>query len=387
MSSLRLLMVASNFPPVIGGIQAYALRLAQHFHAQCAELLVVAPRSPGFREYDAQSRLPMRRLPSLGDDLALSGIAPLVALLARRRFDAAFATHWAPGFAVLRAAGLTRVDLPVFSALLGKELIHRPLGRFSVAQSVYDRIRRRALQEPSGLISISARTSELAIEAGAVPARVHTTYAGVDPERYRPQPQPELRRTLAGDGQLLLSVARLVPRKGIDTVLQALPAVLARVPALTYAVIGDGPDMPRLTALAKQLGVSERVRFLTRVPGDLAEYYNACDLFVMPAREEPGDIEGFGLVFLEANACGKPVIGARAGGVTDAVADGESGLLVPQNDVAALSAAIVALLTDSQRAQALGRRGRERVLAHFTWQQVGANTLAAIEAGVQLPRR
>jgi phosphatidyl-myo-inositol dimannoside synthase len=374
-------MVASNFPPVIGGIQAYALRLAQHFHAHCSELLVVAPRSPGFREYDAQSPLPMQRLPSLGDDLALSGIAPLAALLARRRFDAAFATHWAPGFALLRASRLARAPLPVFSALLGKELIHSPLGRFPVAQSVYDRIRRRALQEPRGLISISARTTELAIEAGAAPERVHTTYCGVDPERYRPQPQPELRRKLAGDGLLLLSVARLVSRKGIDNVLQALPAVLAHVPALTYAVIGDGPDMPRLTALAKQLGVSERVRFLTRVPGDLAEYYNACDLFVMPAREEPGDVEGFGLVFLEANACGKPVIGARAGGVTDAVADGESGLLVPQNDVAALSAAIVSLLTDPLRAQELGRRGRERVLAQFTWQHVGANTLAAIAAG------
>lgn len=380
-------MVASNFPPAIGGLQTYALRLAQHFHAACAELLVVAPRSPGFREYDAQSPLRMQRLPSLGDDLAMSGIAPLSVLLARRRFDAAFATHWAPGFAVLRAARLARVDLPVFSALLGKELIHRPLGRFPVAQSVYDRIRRRALQEPSGLISISARTAELAIQAGAVPERVHTTYCGVDPAQYRPQPQPELRRTLAGDGLLLLSVARLVPRKGIDTVLQALPAVLARVPALTYAVIGDGPDMARLTALAKQLGVSERVRFLTRVPGDLADYYNACDLFVMPAREEPGDVEGFGLVFLEANACEKPVIGARAGGVTDAVADGESGVLVPQNDVAALSAAIAALLTDPQRAQELGRRGRERVLARFTWQQVGANTQAVIEAGAQLPRR
>lgn len=379
-------MVASNFPPVIGGIQAYALRLAQHFQAHCDELLVVAPRSPGCREYDAKSSLPMLRLPALGDDLALSGIAPLAALLARRRFDAAFATHWAPGFGLLQAARLARVDLPVFSALLGKELVHRPLARFGAAQAVYDRIRRRALQEPSGLISISARTTELAIEAGAAPERVHTTYCGVDPERFQPKPQPELHRELAGDGPLLLSVARLVSRKGIDTVLQALPAVLARVPALTYAVIGEGPDMPRLTALAQELGVSANVRFLKRVPGDLVEYYNACDLFVMPAREEPGDVEGFGLVFLEANACGKPVIGARAGGVTDAIADGESGLLVPQNDVPALSAAILSLVTDPRRAQELGRLGRERVLSQFTWQRVGTNTLAAIESSARAQR-
>ncbi|HKU38099.1 MAG TPA: glycosyltransferase family 4 protein [Polyangiales bacterium] len=373
-------MVASNFPPVIGGIQMYAVRLAQHFHAHCDELLVVAPRSPGCREYDAKSPLPMQRLPSLGDDLAFSGIAPLAALLARRRFDAAFATHWAPGFALLRAAQLARVPLPVFSALMGKELIHRPLGRFPVAQSVYDRIRRRALQEPRGLISISARTAELAVQAGAAPDRIRTTYIGVDPERYRPEEQPELRRKLAGDGQLLLSVARLVPRKGIDNVLQALPAVLARVPNLTYAVIGEGPDLARLTALAAQLGVSERVRFLQGVPGDLVEYYNACDLFVMPAREEPGDVEGFGIVYLEANACEKPVIGARAGGVIDAVADGESGLLVPQNDVPALAAAITSLLTDRERAADLGRRGRQRVLSQLSWQRVGANTLAAIES-------
>lgn len=373
-------MVASNFPPVIGGLQTYALQLAQHFQAHCAELLVVAPRSPGCNEYDAVSPLSMRRLRSIGDDFALSGIPSLAALLARRRFDAAFATHWAPGFGVLRAARLARVGLPVLSALLGKELIHRPFERVPPAQSVYNKIRRLALQESSGLISISSRTTELAIEAGAAPDRVSTTYCGVDPERYQPLPQPALRRELAGDGPLLLSVARLVPRKGIDNVLQAMPEVLSRMPALTYAVIGDGPDLPRLTALAQQLGVSRRVRFLKRVPGDLAEYYNACDLFVMPAREAPDDVEGFGIVFLEANACGKPVIGARAGGVSDAIADGKSGLLVPQNDVAALSAAIVALLSDPQRAQELGRRGRERVLANFTWQIVGTNTLAAIEA-------
>jgi phosphatidylinositol alpha-1,6-mannosyltransferase len=375
-------MVASNFPPAIGGIQTYALRLAEHFNAHCAEFLVVTPRAPGFREYDAQSRLPMLRLPSIGDDLALSGIVPLAALLARREFDAAFTTHWAPGFALARAASLVRVKLPVFIAALGKELIHRPLAGVPGAQAVYDRIRRRALREPAGILSISARTTELVVQAGSPPERVHVTYCGVDAERHTPQPAPQLRRELAGDGPLLLSVARLVRRKGIDTVLSSLPAVLARVPELTYVVVGDGPDRQRLIALAEQLGVSGRVRFLTRVPGDLSEYYNACDLIVMPTREEPGDVEGFGIVFLEANACGKPVIGARAGGVVDAVADGESGLLVPPSDPVALADAIVSLLADPARAAEMGRRGRERVLANFTWEHVGASSLAAIEAGV-----
>jgi phosphatidylinositol alpha-1,6-mannosyltransferase len=369
---VKLLMVASNFPPVIGGIQTYAFELARGLVSRSSELQVVAPHSEGAREFDATSGVPTLRLRSIGDDLAFSGIVPLSILLRRRKFDAAFATHWAPGFAVQEAARLTGQSLRVFIAAHGKELLHRPLAAFPIAQDVYDRVRRQALQRAAGFFPVSQRTAQLlasTVARGTVDISVVSN--GVDPEQFQPADATALRADLAGAngarGPILLSVARLVTRKGLDTVLRALPEVLRERPSATYVVLGDGPDYSRLAQLAGELGVTKNVCFIARSTRPLADYYNACDLFVMPAREEPGDIEGFGLVFLEAGACGKPVIGARAGGVTDAIVDGVTGVLIPPDDPAALTRAIGDLLRDPERSARLGSAARARILRECTW--------------------
>jgi phosphatidylinositol alpha-1,6-mannosyltransferase len=179
-----------------------------------------------------------------------------------------------------------------------------------------------------------------------------------------------------------MTVARLVPRKGIDSVLRALQVLLSRFPTLTYAIVGDGPDRARLMALSDSLGVSAHVRFSSRVGHDLVDYYNACDLFVMPAREETGDIEGFGLVFLEAGACEKPVIGARAGGVVDAIIDGVTGLLVAPDDITALAHAIDSCLSDPASARAMGHAARERILRECSWAQAADRIAQAIAARI-----
>ncbi len=371
---MRLLIVASNFPPIVGGIQTYAYEVARHLAPRCSELLVVAPRSPQFREHDARAPFEIVRLTSLGDDLALSGIPSLTALLRARRFDVAFTTHWAPGFAVERAARIARVPMPLFVAAHGKELIHAPLGRVALAQRVYDSIRAHVLRTADGFLPVSHRTAELLRAAGVAAAKITVAHNGVDPRRYFPRESNTLQEQLGGQGPILLSVARLVSRKGIDTVLRALPAVLERMPGVRYAIVGSGPDKTRLQALTEQLGLAKHVRFLAPVADTLADYYNGCDLFVLPTREEPGDIEGFGLVFLEAGACEKPVIGARAGGVVDAIVHGETGLLVPPDEAAALSTAICELLGDRTRAKAMGRAARARVLREGTWDHT-ANTI------------
>ena len=376
---MRLLIVASNFPPVVGGIQTYAYEVARHLAPRCEDLLVVAPRSPGFREHDTHSPFTILRLPSAGDDLALSGIAPLARLLRGRRFDAAFATHWAPGFAVHTASRLAARALPVFVAAHGKELLHRPLANVALAQTVYDHIRARALRTAAGFFPVSRRTAELLRERGVTPERITVAHNGVDPTRFAPRVTRRLREQLGAEGPIVLSVARLVSRKGIDTVLRALPQVLASVPSVIYAVVGGGPDQARLQALCARLGLTNSVRFLPSVGNDLPDYYNGCDLFVLPTREEPGDIEGFGLVFLEAGACEKPVIGARAGGVVDAISDGVTGLLVPPDDPSRLAEAMLELLSNRARAEAMGHAARERVLREGTWDHTAAKIADAIE--------
>ncbi len=365
---MRLLLVVSNFPPVIGGIQTYAYELAKQLGPRCAELLVVAPRSDGDREFDRTSAFETVRLQGIGDDLALSGIVPLALLLRRRTFDAVFATHWAPAYAVMKAAKLARVTLPVFVAAHGKELLHRPLARVPAAQGVYDRTRRFVLHHATGFFPVSERTAQLLAAGGAAPARITVVPNGVDIARHQPRDATRLREEMSPGGPMLLSIARLVTRKGIDTVLRALPSVLREVPSLTYVIVGEGPDRSRLERLAAELSLVRNVCFMGRASeGSVLEFYNACDVFVLPAREEPGDIEGFGLVFLEAGACGKPVIGARAGGVVDAIVDGETGLLVPPDDPVALAEALASLFRDPEHARQLGANARERILRRCTW--------------------
>jgi phosphatidylinositol alpha-1,6-mannosyltransferase len=169
----------------------------------------------------------------------------------------------------------------------------------------------------------------------------------------------------------LLTVSRLDERyKGIDTVLRALPLIAAPVPGVRYVVAGDGPLRPYLERLARQLGCRDRVHFLGRVnTEDLVALYRSCTAFVLMSRDRDvdGGAEGFGLVFLEANSFGKPVLGGNSGGIPDAVLDGETGLLADPESIISVSQQAIRLLTDHQLAERLGHQGRERVLRERTW--------------------
>jgi phosphatidylinositol alpha-1,6-mannosyltransferase len=210
---------------------------------------------------------------------------------------------------------------------------------------------------------------------------VRITRFGTDPERFRPLDAAPLRARLElGARPVLLTIARLVPRKGIDSVLAVLARVRASVPDVAYVVAGEGPDRERLEQLARREGVMDIVRFAGAIANDeLPSWYSLGDVFVMPSRSDPPDVEGFGIVFLEAAACERPVVAARAGGVPDAVADGVSGMLVEPGDAEGLARALVELLRDSARRADLGRRARERVLSEFTWDRVAERTFEALE--------
>lgn len=166
--------------------------------------------------------------------------------------------------------------------------------------------------------------------------------------------------------KVLLSVGRLITRKGNDYVIKALPAILKQFPNTIYLIIGKGGEEGRLQYLVKKLALEKNVIFVGYVPDDqLNAYYNACDVFIMPSRELPGDVEGFGIVFLEANACGKPVIGGKTGGIRDAIVDGETGLLVNPTDVKEIGDAVLKIFSDEKLARDLGSRGYNRVIDEF----------------------
>jgi phosphatidylinositol alpha-1,6-mannosyltransferase len=198
-------------------------------------------------------------------------------------------------------------------------------------------------------------------------------HPGADPDRFR----PSMKRVGEGgpgqdpdEGPLLLSVARLVPRKGIDTALEAVARLAPSFPGLIYVIAGSGPDGERLERMAAILGIASRVRFLGDVQeGALPGLYAAADVFVLLARECPehDSVEGFGIVYCEAAAAGVPSVAADSGGVSDAVRDEETGILVPPNDPEAAARAIRHLIENRAVRRGMGRNGRRLVEEYYNW--------------------
>jgi phosphatidylinositol alpha-1,6-mannosyltransferase len=188
------------------------------------------------------------------------------------------------------------------------------------------------------------------------------------------------RALIEGHGPVILTLCRLEPRKGVDQVIRALPGLAARHPGLLHLVAGGGPDRARLEALARDLGLADRVRFLGRVEEGLkAALFRTADLFAMPARREGNSVEGFGSVYLEAAWHGLPALAGREGGAADAVEDGATGALCDGADAAAVEAALAALLADPEKLRAMGQHAAARVRADFFWPTVLPRYLALLE--------
>ena len=222
----------------------------------------------------------------------------------------------------------------------------------------------------------SDNTGRMLRDLGIAPDRVEVVYPGVDTQRFRPDLDvTEIRRQIAPHGELvLLSVGRFQRRKGHDLMIRALGQLIQRQPrSLRYVIVGDGQERARLETLVDECAVRAYVTFVGEIPGHLLpHYYAACDVFVLPNRVEGGDIEGFGIVFLEAAASGKPVVAGNSGGVPEAVADGVTGLLVSGTDVEELATTLAQLLDSEALRRRLGHAGRDRVVREFGWASAAA---------------
>ena len=225
------------------------------------------------------------------------------------------------------------------------------------------------------VIANSRFTHEQLLDLQVQEERIERISPGVDIERFRPGlPTEDLfrRLNLPPDTQLILSVGRLSRRKGFDQVIRALPEVLDQHPGVHYAIIGTGGDDIYLQGIAQEIGVADRVHFLGHVPmEELPRWYNACRVFAMPNREINGDNEGFGMVYLEAGACGKPAIAGLAGGTGDAVHEGVTGLRVDGRDVGQISAALLKLLDQGEM---MGKKALEVVRSGYSWECVVKRT-------------
>ena len=182
---------------------------------------------------------------------------------------------------------------------------------------------------------------------------------------------------------MIVCVSRLVPRKGQDMLIRALPAVRRRVPGTALLLVSGGPYRRRLEALAREQGVASEVVFTGSVPwAELPAHYAAGDVYAMPCRTRAGglDVEGLGIVYLEASATGLPVVAGDSGGAPDAVLEGETGYVVPGRDVAAIAGRIANLLGDPERARAMGTAGRCWVEREWRWEKQAARLGAMLDA-------
>jgi len=207
----------------------------------------------------------------------------------------------------------------------------------------------------------------------ALEGRLQVIPLGTDPAVFRPGLDPTEARATFGlpEGRWLITVARLTPHKGIDTGIRCLAALAPEMPDLRYAVVGTGSDLARLQTLARDLAVAHRVYFLGQVgDADLPGLYNLGDVYLGPSRLQADGVEGFGISIVEASGCGLPVVVGKSGGTSEAVRDGETGILVNAEDPGAFAATVRSLFDDRDQAGRMGAAGRRAVETFFNWNRV-----------------
>ncbi|MGH3718415.1 MAG: glycosyltransferase family 4 protein [Pseudonocardiaceae bacterium] len=359
----RILLVSNDFPPRPGGIQAYLHQLALALPE--GDIAVYAPDWPGAAAFDARLPFPVVRHPGSLMLPTPPVLRRAVGLLRELRCDTAWFGAAAPLALLgpaLRRAGVRRVVASSHGHEVGWSML--PPGRMAL---------RRIGADADVVTSVSRYTRRRIASAFGPRAALELLPPGVDCAALRPDPgaRAEIRRRhRLGDTPVVLCVSRLVARKGQDTLLRALPAIRRQVPGATLLLVGDGPGRVALHRLAQSCGVSDAVVCTGAVPwSELPAYYAAGDVFAMPCRTRGHglDVEGLGLVFLEASATGLPLVVGDSGGARETVRAGETGELVNGRDVAAVARAVATLLADPERAVAMGLRGRHWMLRDWDW--------------------
>ena len=373
----KVLVVTNDFPPRAGGIQSFVHALAAGLPA--GSVTVYAPAWPGAAEFDAAQPFPVERHPS-SLMLPVPSVARRAArLLHRDGCDTVLFGAAAPlGLLApaLRRAGARRLVAIThgheagWSVLPGARSLLRRIGDSTDAVTYlgeYTRVRLARALSP------------------AAAARMTRLTPGVDTSAFRPGAGGAAVRERLGLGgrPVTVCVSRLVPRKGQDTLIRAWPEVLAAVPDALLLIVGGGRYRAALARLAARTGVAGSVVFAGPVPWpELPAYYDAGDVFAMPCRtrRQGLDVEGLGIVYLEASAAGLPVIGGDSGNAPDAIRPGETGYVVPGRRPAGLVATLVELLTDPAAARAMGEKGMAWVDQEWRWDLV-SQRLQRILAG------
>lgn len=292
------------------------------------------------------------------------GLGELLAIVNKDRIEAIHCGKVLPeGWLAWRIK--RRLGIPYLCFVHGEEL------SYGLRSRELGLMMRRVLRGARMVIANSENTRDLLMrDWGIDAARCPVLHPGVDTEKFQPAPVDEAFRRTQGwqDRLVLLTVGRLQKRKGHDMLIRSLPQLRDDFPTLLYAIAGAGEERQSLEKLVEELGVSEMVRFLGEVPDEsLVRCYQQCDLFVLPNRDLDNDIEGFGMVLVEAQACGKPVLAGASGGTAETMRIPETGRVVNCGQPEELTAAVRELIIDRDQLRRMGIAARQWAVDHFDW--------------------
>lgn len=367
----RILLVTNDFPPRRGGIQSYLEQFAVRLAGSGEHTLTVyAPKWKGAEDYDRAAPFRVVRHPGTLM-LPEPGVDRRMRALIR---DGDIETVWFGAAAPLallapraRAAGARRVLACTHGHEVGWSML--PGARSAL----------RRIGEHTDVITYVSRYTRGRFSSAFGPrAGLEYLPSGVDTHRFRPDPQAraQLRQRYGlGERPTVVCVSRLVPRKGQDMLIKAWPQIRRRVGDAALVIVGNGPHAEALHRLADETQVRDDVVFTGAVPTDeLPGHYAMADVFSMPCRTRGAglDVEGLGIVFLEASAAGVPVVAGDSGGAPETVLDGETGRVVDGRDVDELAEVIGGLLADPETARQMGEAGRRWVARDWNWDTLTA---------------
>jgi phosphatidylinositol alpha-1,6-mannosyltransferase len=384
---MRTMILTEHFLPAKGGSIKWLLSTYSRYSPE--EVVVVAPQQEGDTQADRALPYRVERIPmtmSDWDPTVPASLSCYFHIMWRvYRYSRKYGVqqiHCAKvlpeGFVAWAMRLLNGIPYLIYAH--GEEI------QIGLTSRKLSRILPRIYSGASAIIANSRNTKALLQGIGVDTDKIHIIHPGVDTRSFdvgHESAQYIRQKHNLGTAPVLLTVGRLQRRKGQDMVIQALPGIRSKFPQVKYVLVGTGEELSYLQSLTKDMGVSEGVIFAGRVlDQELAAYYAACDIFIMPNREIGPDIEGFGMVYLEAGAAGKPVIGGASGGTDDAILDGTTGLRVDGRSVEVIINAVVSLLADPARAKAMGEAGRRMVENKFTWETVVRRT-RLLSAGIE----
>lgn len=389
----KILIVSFDYRPRLGGVATcaheVARALSRHSAAEVRLIAAASESAERDRQFDRHGEFLTRRI-SLPRTAALA-VPKLSAAIAKEsiswRPHAIVCMLWMPdGLATWSMLPVrTLTGTPYFVFAHGVETLESRANLKKRLRARLSWVKRLVFQNASGVFAVSSNTANLVErECGVEPSRIKVTNNGVDAQLFTRGSKPhDLVQKYGLEGKtVFLTVSRLHDYKGVDKAIAALSLVRQQRSDFAYLVCGTGPYESELKRQVQKFGLQSHVTFTGPLPFDrLNDYYNLCDVFVLLSRVDPvtPNIEGFGIVFLEAAACGKPSIAGKSGGIPDAVADGETGWVIDPYDERKIADAMLMAIENPELARKTGLKALERATRHFTWARVANEIVSEVK--------